>query len=146
MFRVYLPATGSAPAASDVEAAPGWETVLLVEDEDAVRALARDVLRRHGYLVLDARDGVDALRVAEQHRGDIYLLVADIVMPRMRGRELADRLATVRPTMKVMCMSGYADHVLMHRELAAGTAVLPKPFTAGAFARQVRSVLDAETP
>ena len=100
----------------------GWETVLLVEDEDAVRALAREVLRRHGYVVLEARHGVDALRVAERHTDDIHLLVTDVVMPHMSGRELAERLATVRPTMKVLFMSGYTDHALVHRRADAAAS------------------------
>ena len=84
----------------------GWETVLLVEDEDAVRALAREVLRRQGYVVLEARHGVDALRVAERHTDDIHLMITDVVMPHMSGRELAERLGSVRPKMKVLFMSG----------------------------------------
>ena len=128
----------------DGESVRGWETVLLVEDEDAVRALAREVLRRHGYVVLEARHGGDALRVAERHPDEIHLMVSDVVMPHMGGRELADRLATVRPKMKMLFMSGYTDHVLMHRDLAPGVAVLQKPVTPEAFARRVRSVLDTE--
>ena len=107
----------------------GWETVLLVEDEDAVRALAREVLRRHGYVVLEARHGVDALRVAERHADDIHLLVTDVVMPHMSGRELAERLATVRPAMKMLFMSGYTDHALVHDDVTPGAAFLQKPFT-----------------
>jgi CheY-like chemotaxis protein len=125
--------------------AHGWETVLLVEDEDAVRALAREVLRRHGYIVLEARHGVDALRVAERHRDDIHLMVTDVVMPHMSGRDLAERLSSVRPKMKVLFMSGYTDHAVMHRDLTPGTAYIQKPFTPEVFARKVRTVLDAES-
>jgi PAS domain S-box-containing protein len=148
MFKVYLAPTGSPsvaqPAARDAGSALGWETVLLVEDEDAVRALAREVLRRHGYVVLEARHGVDALRVAERHPDDIHLMVTDVVMPHMSGRELAQRLGTVRPKMKMLFMSGYADHMLMHDDLAPGAAFLQKPFTPEVFARKVRSILDTE--
>src|SRR5204862_5464669 len=90
---------------SDLDKKEGWETVLLVEDDDAVRSLARAVLRRHGYTVLEARHGVDALRLAERHRDTIHLLITDVVMPHMNGRELADRLASVRPKMRVLFMS-----------------------------------------
>jgi two-component system, cell cycle sensor histidine kinase and response regulator CckA len=148
VFKVYLPhaKTRTVPRASDVrpqETAQGWETVLLVEDEDAVRALAREVLRRYGYIVLEARHGVDALRVAERHPDTIHLMVTDVVMPHMSGREVAERLSTVRPTMKVLFMSGYTDHALMHRELAPGSKFLQKPFTPEVFARKVRHVLDS---
>jgi PAS domain S-box-containing protein len=151
VFKVYLP-----PADERASAAPhhpgrqrtneprGWETVLLVEDEDAVRALAREVLRRHGYVVLEARHGVDALRMVERHTDDIHLMVTDVVMPHMSGRDLAERLSTVRPTMKVLFMSGYTDHAVMHRDLTPGSAFIQKPFTPEGFARRVRTVLDAQ--
>jgi PAS domain S-box-containing protein len=152
VFKVYLPPAEQRTSAQTEHAgrrhtndAHGWETVLLVEDEDAVRALAREVLRRHGYVVLEARHGVDALRVAERHRDDIHLMVTDVVMPHMSGRDLAERLSTVRPKMKVLFMSGYTDHAVMHRDLTPGTAFIQKPFTPEAFARKVRSVLDAES-
>jgi hypothetical protein len=150
VFKVYLPPakTRAVPRPSEArphETAHGWETVLLVEDEDAVRALAREVLRRHGYIVLEARHGVDALRVAERHPDAIHLMVTDVVMPHMSGREVAERLSTVRPNMKVLFMSGYSDHALMHRELAPGSAFLQKPFTPEVFARKVRDVLDSTT-
>ncbi len=149
-FKVYLPETEAAKPAhvADREHAvareSGWETVLLVEDENAVRALAREVLRRHGYVVLEARHGVDALRLAERHPDDIHLMVTDVVMPHMGGRELAERLAAVRPKMKVLFMSGYTDSAVMHRHLTPGSAFLQKPFTPETFARKVRSVLDEE--
>jgi two-component system cell cycle sensor histidine kinase/response regulator CckA len=113
--------------------------VLLVEDEDAVRSLARAVLRRHGYTVLEARHGVDALRLAERHRDDIHLLITDMVMPHMNGRDLAERLSSVRPNMKVLFMSGYTDRAAMP-EFAGG--FLQKPFTPETLARKVRLILD----
>src|SRR3954454_23264434 len=121
MFKVYLP-PAEVPSAAIAEMGDGrdmrgWETVLLVEDEDAVRALAREVLRRHGYVVLEAAHGVDAVRVAERHPDDIHLMVTDVVMPHMGGRELAERLMTARPKMKVLFMSGYTDQAVMHRHL-----------------------------
>jgi signal transduction histidine kinase/CheY-like chemotaxis protein len=148
-FRVYLPTTeATAPVRAALargdDAKKGWETVLLVEDEDAVRALAREVLRRNGYIVLEARHGLDALRVAERHPDVIHLLVTDVVMPHLNGRELADRLAEVRPAMKVLFMSGYTDHAAMHRHLTPGAAFLQKPFTPATFARKVRSMLDEQ--
>jgi CheY-like chemotaxis protein len=150
VFKVYLPPADSrtlAPAVDrkrDGHVARGWETVLLVEDEDAVRALAREVLRRYGYVVLEARHGVDALRVAERHPDDIHLMVTDVVMPHMSGRALAERLSTARPRMKVLFISGYTDHALMHRDLTPGSAFLQKPFTPEIFARTVRTILDGE--
>jgi two-component system, cell cycle sensor histidine kinase and response regulator CckA len=149
VFKVYLPHAEAATAALPRDEQPaalkkGWETVLLVEDENAVRALAREVLRRHGYVVLEARHGVDALRLAERHPDDIHLMITDVVMPHMGGRELAERLATARPKMKVLFMSGYTDQAVMHRHITPGSAFLQKPFTPEAFARKVRMVLDAE--
>ena len=139
-FKVYLPPTASPSPAPRIAArcppiAPGWETVLLVEDEDAVRALAREVLRRHGYVVLEARHGVDALRVAERHTDDIHLLVTDVVMPHMSGRELAERLAAERPALKTLFMSGYTDHALLPEDLTPGAEFIQKPFTPDVFAR-----------
>jgi PAS domain S-box-containing protein len=151
VFKVYLPHAEQrvAPPAEHLgrrhtDDMHGWETVLLVEDEDAVRALAREVLRRHGYIVLEARHGVEALRAAERHTDDIHLMVTDVVMPHMSGRDLVERLSTVRPKMKVLFMSGYTDHAVMHRDLTPGSAFIQKPFTPEAFARKVRAVLDTE--
>jgi len=149
VFKVYLPVAESSAAAGDSASASssrqdrGWETVLLVEDEDAVRTLAREVLRRHGYVVLEARHGVDAIRIAEQHDDPIHLMISDLVMPHMSGRDLAARLSSARPEMKVLFISGYTNHAVMHRDLTADAAFLQKPFTPEHFARKVRSVLEA---
>jgi two-component system cell cycle sensor histidine kinase/response regulator CckA len=118
--------------------------VLLVEDEDAVRALAREVLRRHGYVVLEARHGLDAVRIAERHPDMIHLLITDVVMPHLSGRDLARRLQAARPNLKVLFMSGYTDHEVMHRHLTPGVSFLQKPFSPEILARKVRGVLDAE--
>jgi two-component system, cell cycle sensor histidine kinase and response regulator CckA len=147
VFKVYLPpanaevAQKTTPTPADAQKNRGWETVLLVEDEDAVRALAREVLRRHGYVVLEARHGLDALRIAERHQDAIHLMITDVVMPHMSGRDLATRLTGARPNMKVLFISGYTDHAVMHRELTPGAAFLQKPFTPENFARTVRGVL-----
>src|SRR5262245_1009905 len=150
VFKVYFPIAES-PAWPARDGSGGgdlkkqaWETVLLVEDEDAVRALAREVLRRQGYVVLEARHGVDALRPAERHPDEIHLMITDVVMPHMSGRELAERLCAARPTMKVLFMSGYTDHALMNRALAPGSSFLQKPFTPETLARKVRQVLDTK--
>jgi CheY-like chemotaxis protein len=120
----------------------GNETVLLVEDEDTVRALAGEVLRRNGYAVLEARHSLEALRVVERHQESIDLMVTDIVMSHMTGRDLAERIRQGRPSMKVLFISGYVDHASVQRELAGGLPFLQKPFTPEAFARKVREVLD----
>jgi PAS domain S-box-containing protein len=149
-FKVYLPPAAQRSTSEEGggrredAVARGWETVLLVEDEDAVRALAREVLRRHGYVVLEARHGVDALRVAERHTDDIHLMITDVVMPLMSGRDLAERLSSVRPAMKVLFMSGYTDHAVMQRDLTPGSAFIQKPFTPEVFARKVRTILDGQ--
>jgi PAS domain S-box-containing protein len=127
------------------EAAPhGSETVLLVEDEPEVRGLARDILHQQGYTVLEAADGDEALRIGRGHGGPIHLLVTDVVMPQMGGRELADRLQAGRQETKVLYVSGYTDDAILHQGVSeTGTAFLPKPFTASALAHKVREVLDA---
>jgi len=148
IFKIYLPPAEavmihrSTDRREDLEKKQGWETVLLVENDDAVRALAREVLRRHGYTVLEARHGVDAVRLAERHRDDIHLMITAIVMPHMNGRELAERLWTVRPNMRVLFMSGYTDHVLMHDDLPSDSSFLEKPFTPETLARKVRLMLN----
>ena len=121
----------------------GTETVLVAEDEAAVRAVTREVLERQGYVVLEAPHGAAALDIAAQHRGPIQLLVTDVVMPGLSGRQLADRLARLRPDTKVLYVSGYTDDaVVRHGVLEAGIAYLQKPFTIDSLARKVREVLD----
>lgn len=117
--------------------------MLLVEDEDAVRALALRVLRSHGYTVLEARDSGEALRLSEQHWGLIHVLVTDMVMPGMSGRQLAARLAPVRPELRVLYVSGYTDNAITHHGvLEPETPFLQKPFTPNALVRKVGDVLD----
>jgi CheY-like chemotaxis protein len=121
----------------------GSETVLLVEDEDGVRALSRHVLHGSGYTVLEARDGSEAVRVAGQHRGRIDLLMTDVIMPRMGGREAAERLVRLHPGLKVLFLSGYTDDaVVRHGILEAEVAFLQKPFSPASLAAKVREVLD----
>ena len=144
-FRIYLPrATAEAHRSSGPGTAThGSETILLVEDAERVRTLARLILHRNGYRVLEARDGEEALRLSEQHPGLIHLLVTDVVMPSMSGRQLAERLLTPRPALKVLYMSGYTDDAIVrHGILEAGTPFLQKPFTTEGLARKVREVLD----
>jgi signal transduction histidine kinase len=147
-FKIYLPRIESAGAAVDTHPAPatqllGQETLLLVEDEDSVRGLARQVLAAHGYTVLDARYSADAVRICEEFPSPIHLLVTDVVMPHMSGRELIDRVRPSRPDMKVLYLSGYTDDAIVrHGVLKAGTPFLQKPFTPTALACKVREVLD----
>ncbi|MEK7372462.1 MAG: PAS domain S-box protein [candidate division NC10 bacterium] len=152
VFRVYLPrvdepADRLAPPSTGAEARGGQETILLTEDAVDLRTLAREVLTRRGYLVLDAADGAEALALAERHPGPIHLLLTDVVMPRVSGRELAEHLAAKHPAMKVLYMSGYTDDaVLRHGVLRSEVAFLQKPFGPGALARKVREILDTEVP
>jgi two-component system cell cycle sensor histidine kinase/response regulator CckA len=118
------------------------ETLLLVEDEDAVRHLMTHSLRAYGFQVLEAANGEEALRVAAGHDGRIHLLMADVIMPGMSGKDVADRLAPLRPDMKVLFVSGYSEDVISHRGvLDPGVEYLHKPFTPQKLAAKVREVL-----
>jgi CheY-like chemotaxis protein len=150
-FKIYLPrdlgGTASAlvkpPAATS--RATGTETIVVVEDEEALRRVARRALLEAGYTVLTAADADEALRTCAQHAGKIQLLVTDVVMPRTSGKVLAQILLKVRPALKVLYMSGYTDSAIVHHGvLDAGTHFLAKPFTAVDLTRKVRDVLDAD--
>jgi CheY-like chemotaxis protein len=156
-FRSYFPvvedpaALEESPHAAMLRApelpALGTETILLVEDEDALRAIVRRVLQRCGYTVLEARHGSEALRLAEQHQGPLQLLITDVVMPILGGRELVERLARLRPDIKVLYLSGYTDDaVVRHGVLQAEVAFLQKPFTMAALATKVRQLLGSPAP
>lgn len=126
--------------------APGSETILLVEDDDQVRALCRRILERSGYVVIDAQNAGEALLASEQHDGPIDLMLTDVVMPRMNGGQLAERLVSSRPTMKVVFMSGYTDDPVVRGAITStSTPFLPKPITPLALATKVRQVLDGVT-
>jgi two-component system cell cycle sensor histidine kinase/response regulator CckA len=149
VFTVYLSAVssgGEAPArsvAAAAERAGGTETILLVEDEDAVRAVARRVLTKYGYSVIEARDGGQALAFLGTHDGAIDLVLTDAVMPQMSGLELAAALGTLRPSLPVIVMSGYTDVDLVRRgALDSGAPILTKPFTVESLLTAVRAPLD----
>ncbi len=147
-FKVYFPmASGAAdPHPSQPrpgpEAGRGSETILLVEDDDQVRTLARTVLRSNGYVVLEASNGGEAFLICEQHGSKIHLLLTDVVLPRMSGRQVAERVATQRPDTKVLFMSGYTDDTILHLGiLDSGVAYLQKPLTPASLTRKVHEVL-----
>src|SRR5438552_3627063 len=141
-FKIYLPQIEEPIDLDEERADPadsrlGRETVLLVEDDDAVRDLARDILQATGYTVLEARQGAEALGMSERYTGPIHLMLTDVVMPGMSGRQLADRFAVLRPTTKVLYMSGYTDNAIVHHGvLDPGTEFLQKPFTAPVLTRK----------
>jgi PAS domain S-box-containing protein len=151
-FKIYLPlgqeaALPSKTSPSRFEIPKGTETVLLVEDEDGVRSLATLVLRSCGYTVLEAKDGQEALAQAQRHSGPIHLVVTDVVMPRMSGRQLADQLAAARPDTKTLFVSGYTDEAVVRHGLLDGSmAFLQKPFSATLLACKIREVLDGRSP
>ena len=146
-FKVYLPrAEGPASLRPSQRSAPespgGGETILIVEDDEQVRKVARDILQPCGYHVLEASNGGEALLICEQHAEAIHLLLTDVVLPRMSGRQLAERLAPIHPEMKVLYMSGYTDDAILHHGvLDSGVAFLQKPLTAGSLTRKVAEVL-----
>jgi two-component system cell cycle sensor histidine kinase/response regulator CckA len=150
-FKIYLPqAEGVVDRMTRDGRRPGAprgsETILLVEDQKELRELVRQMLEMNGYTVVAASEGLEALEICKQHTGAIHLMLSDVVMPQMGGRELAQRLASLRPTMKVLYMSGYTSNAIVHHGiLDPGTAFLQKPFTPDGLACKVREVLDEGT-
>ncbi|MEK6814630.1 MAG: ATP-binding protein [Nitrospirota bacterium] len=146
-FKIYFPRAVEEAGALAGRKEPalekgGNETVLLVEDDPAVRAFSAKSLRQHGYTVLEAADGEGALAVCDEHEGPIHLMVTDVVMPGMSGRELAEHLARVCPNVRVLYVSGYTDNAIVHHGvLDAGVAFLQKPFSAGGLLRKVMETL-----
>ncbi len=149
-FKIYFPRVDERPRDSSPKAAAeanlqGTETILLTEDEDMVRTLAREVLEMYGYRVLEAANAGAALLICERHLEPIQLLLTDVVMPEMGGHALANRLKLIKPDMKVLFMSGYTDNAIVHQGfLDEGANFIQKPFSPDAMARKVREVLDGE--
>ena len=147
-FRIVLPEVTNVELQPETRNAPepvvlGSETVMLVEDEDALRALAAQVLRANGYTVLEASTGEDAERACREFKGAIALLVTDVVMPGMNGPALAERLHSSRPLMRVLYISGYTENVLdVQDELGPVTEFLQKPFAPSVLVHRVRELLD----
>jgi len=155
-FKIYLPrfsatgetlATQPALAADADQPIPGHETILLVEDEENLRRLARQYLENQGYNVIDAPDGATAIQISQAHKGPIHLLLTDVIMPGMNGRELANKVSPTRPDMRVLYMSGYTEnHVGHNGTLDEGITLLQKPFTLPALKAKVREMLDTPLP
>jgi two-component system, cell cycle sensor histidine kinase and response regulator CckA len=154
-FKIYLPRVRAAPAAlaeppsrrSVAEPVGGSETVLLAEDEDAVRGLTRRLLERIGYRVLEARDGRSAIAVLSDHSEPIDVLLSDLVMPDVSGTDLANEVRAVRPDVKVLFMSGYTEDAVVRHGLGRDLGhFLQKPFSAEALARKLREVIEGRLP
>jgi PAS domain S-box-containing protein len=152
-FKIYLPRVASIGESAPLQPAlpvethtvePGTETILLVEDEANLRYLARQFLESQGYRVIEAADGAVAMQIAVAHEGVIHLLLTDVIMPGMNGRELAQRISEIRPNVKVLYMSGYTENVVGHGgTLEAGVRLLQKPFSLRNLKSIVREALDA---
>jgi nitrogen-specific signal transduction histidine kinase/ActR/RegA family two-component response regulator len=149
VFDLYFPSVPereaeTEPPANQLPKAAATETILVVEDEPGIRGLVKQTLEKLGYRVLEATDGYKALRLVEQHTGQVDLLLTDVIMPLMNGQELATRLRSVRPNTKVLYMSGHADEVLaFHGIDRAEIAFIQKPFTASQLAQKVETLLSA---
>ena len=147
-FKIYLPSVDEpleelGERVKVKEIPRGTETILIVEDEEKVRKLAVRILEKQGYKVLEASQGLDAFLIVEEYEDLIHLLVTDVVMPKISGREMADRIAEIRPEIKVLYMSGYTDNATIHHGvLGGGMKFIQKPFTVEGLARKVREVLD----
>ena len=151
-FKVYLPVVegvqaeaAETPGVHEPVTLNGSETILLVEDQEEVRRVAHAILRKFGYHVIEARNAGEALLSCERHPRTIHLLLTDVVMPQMSGRELAERLRQIRPEMRVLYMSGYTENAIVHHGiLDSGISYLQKPIVPEMLARRVREVLDAK--
>jgi CheY-like chemotaxis protein len=148
VFRIYFPAVheaiNEAPAYVDVEAAPSAnrETIVLVEDEDSLRQAAVHALNDQGYRVLDVRSGAEAIRVCQESGYDIDLLITDVVMPQMDGRELVGHITRLRPDTKILYISGYAKGAILDKgALEPNSEFLAKPFRLSELLQKVREVL-----
>jgi two-component system, cell cycle sensor histidine kinase and response regulator CckA len=148
-FDLYFPCAPESEAESELPASRpskrrATETILVAEDEPAVRGLVRQTLEQLGYTVLVAADGYEALRMIEKHASKIHLLLTDVIMPLMNGHELATRLLSIRPSTKVLYMSGYTDEVLVFHGIAQEIAFIQKPFTASELGERVEMVLSPD--
>ena len=147
-FKIYLPAVEKEDLQVQKEETSshdltGSETILIVEDDDKVRNLACEILEPQGYTILEAQNGIEALRVSEGYRDQIHLMITDVVMPGMGGREIEERLRPLRPDMKVIYMSGYTDNAILHHGvLSPEIEFLQKPISSETLKRKVREVLD----
>jgi two-component system, cell cycle sensor histidine kinase and response regulator CckA len=148
IFKVYLPVSREVPVEEEISikkliSLTGSETILLAEDNEQVRELAHTILKRQGYAVVEAKNGPEALTILAAHEGTVDLLLTDVVMPGMNGRDLFDKVAEKQPDIKVLYMSGYTDDTITHRGvLDEGTSFIQKPFNVQALAVKVREVLD----
>ncbi len=147
-FKIYMPRVEEVkekvkPDKTAIESLRGSETILLVEDEDSVRKVAKRILEQHGYNILEARNGEVALKIHKQHKESIKLMITDVVMPGMSGKELADRISSLNPSIKVIYISGYTyDTIFHHGVLEGGIRFIQKPFTTESLMRKVREVLE----
>jgi CheY-like chemotaxis protein len=149
IFNIYLPRITDVTEAAPPEQAErpvraGTETILLVEDELGVRQLVREMLNRLGYKIHEASGAAEAMRIFDRHQASIDLLLTDVIMPQMSGRELAERLKILRPSLKILYISGYTDDMLAHHGvLESNVFLLQKPFAPDELAKKMREVLDA---
>jgi CheY-like chemotaxis protein len=147
-FEIYLPLASGPASKAEAEAKQaglrhGSETILVVEDEAGVRELAAQFLKGHGYTVLEAKDGIDALEIAARHEGRIHVILTDMIMPRMSGTELVKRLQAVRPDVRAAYMTGYAEYATSGNETSSKQqdSILQKPFSSASLADMIRAVL-----